>query len=431
MTMKSGRRSRALLLATNLSCAWAVPGQAQTVEALEARLEAQAARIRGLEARVEQLSAAAAAPRAATSTPAVAPPRTAASGEPTIKLRGRAQVDMLAINDGDGETPTGTQVRRFYLGAEGKIAPELRYQAEADFAGNKVSLQDVLVGWQAAPSTEVLIGYFKPQITQDDMTSDVHTLFLERSAYAGVFAPGRRVGVGVHYAAKSWGVRGGVFGEREDASLDVGRNEGWVASLRGHADLLPGDDVLHVALSSYYTKPSSSDHLVSLSQKPETNRAVTAIGTGNFLADDGYFVGGELALGHGPLLVQAEGGTLNYHGPLADPRFSGWSAQASWRITGEARSYDIKSGQFGRVTPARPWTEGGWGALEAGLRVTHVDLEDDGIMGGTLTTYGGVLNWYPVKRLRIGANLIHAAIGHGGSPDAEQTMLTLRGAIDW
>lgn len=297
--------------------------------------------MRELEARLERLSAAppAAAIGATAAVPAVPVQPTAAvspaiaPGEPTIKLRGRAQFDVLMLNRGDDETPTGSQVRRFYMGTEGKFAPGLRYQAEADFAGNKVTLQDVLIGWQATPSTEVLAGYFKPQITQDDMTSDVYTLFLERSAYAGVFAPGRRVGLGVHYAGQGWGLRGGIFGEREDASLDIGRNEGWVASLRGHTDLLPGDDVLHVALSGYYTKPSSTDHLVSLNQKPETNRAVTAIYTGNFLANVGVFVGGEIALGHGPFLLQAEGGTLKYHGPFADPRFSGWSAQASWRLT--------------------------------------------------------------------------------------------------
>lgn len=175
----------------------------------------------------------------------------------------------------------------------------------------------------------MLVGYFKPQITQDDMASDIYGLFLERSAYAGVFAPGRRLGLGAHHAGKGWGVRGGIFDEREDASLDVGRDEGWVASLRAHADLLPSDDVLHVALSGYYTRPSSTDHLVSLSQKPETNRAPTAISTGNFFADDGMFMDGEIALGHGAFLFQAEGGALKYHGSLADPHFNGWSAQVS------------------------------------------------------------------------------------------------------
>uniref|UniRef100_UPI002FC7BA66 OprO/OprP family phosphate-selective porin n=1 Tax=Phenylobacterium sp. TaxID=1871053 RepID=UPI002FC7BA66 len=363
--------------------------------------------------------------------PAPVPAPAPAPAEVTAKVRGRVQFDGLALNDGDNPSPTGTQVRRFYLGAEGKIAPSLRYQAEADLAGNKVALQDVLIGYQATPTTELLVGYFKPPVTNDDATSDTYTLFLERSAYAGVFAPGRRVGVGVNHMAGGVALRGGIFSEREDASLDVDRKEGWVVSLRGSGDLLPGTDVLHAALSAYYVEPSATDGAVTFAQKPETNRAPTVIDTGGFVADHGAFVGGELGFSHGPLLVQAEGGVLRWDGSVIGPRLWGWSAQASWRLTGETRPYDPKSGTFGRVTPARGWTDGGSGAVEAGVRLTEVDLNDDGLRGGHLTTYGVVVNWYPVTHLRIGANLIQARVEKPAAPDLEHTLLTVRGAVDW
>lgn len=130
-----------MLLAVSLSCALIVPAHAQTVEELQARLDAQDARIKQLEAGIARLSSAGAAPTTIAAAPAAplvaaATPVPAMTGEPTVKLRGRAQFDMLALNRGDGATPTGTQIRRFYLGAEGRIAPTLRYQAEADFAGN-------------------------------------------------------------------------------------------------------------------------------------------------------------------------------------------------------------------------------------------------------------------------------------------------------
>jgi phosphate-selective porin OprO/OprP len=403
---------------------------AQTPEEMQARLEAQDARIRELETKLNRLLANQV--DRIPATPAAAPSKPAAVEEITAKVRGRFQADALLVNSGDEATPTGTQIRRFYLGAEGKVAGGLRYQAEADFAGNRVALQDVLLAYQASPSTEFVVGYFKPQITADDITSDVYTLFLERSAYAGVFAPGRRVGAGVNYAGSRWGLRAGVFGEREDSALDVARSEGWVASLRGHADLLPGDDVLHLALSAYYTASSDTDQVFSFSQKPETNRALTAIGTGDFRADHGVFVGGELGYGHGPFLIQAEGGTLHFKGAGGpSPDFTGWSAQLSWRPAGETRPYDTKAGVFGRVTPAAPLSVGGLGAIELGLRATQVDLNDGPITGGELTTYGAVLNWYPVTRVRLGANLIRSTTERPGLPDVDQTALTARAAIDW
>jgi phosphate-selective porin OprO/OprP len=403
---------------------------AQTPEEMQARLGAQDARIRELETKLNRLLATQ-VEQIPTATP-TAPSKPAPVEEITAKVRGRFQADALVLNSGDGVTPTGTQIRRFYLGAEGKILGGLRYQAEADFAGNRVALQDVLLAYQANPATEFVVGYFKPQITADDMTSDVYTLFLERSAYAGVFAPGRRVGAGVNYAGSGWGVRAGVFGEREDSALDVARSEGWVASLRGHADLMPGDDVLHLAVSTYYSASSDTDHVFAFSQRPETNRALTAISTGDFRADHGVFVGGELGYGHGPILFQAEGGTLRFKGAGGpSPDFTGWSAQLSWRPTGEPRPYDAKTGVFGRVTPAAPLSAGGLGAIEVGLRATQVELNDGPVTGGELTTYGAVLNWYPVTRVRLGANLIRSTTERPGLPDIDQTALTARAAIDW
>jgi phosphate-selective porin OprO/OprP len=403
-----------------------ISAAAQTDDELRVRVEAQDRRIRELEAKLERL-AAEHVERIPSSTAKAAPEP---EPEVTAKVRGRVQVDALVSNSGDGATPTGTQVRRFYLGAEGKVLGGFRYQAEADFAGNRVALQDVLLAYQAAPSTELVVGYFKPQITQDDMTSDVYTLFLERSAYAGVFAPGRRVGAGLNYAGPGWGLRAGVFGEREDANLDVARNEGWVASLRGHADVLPGPDVLHVALSTYYVEPSSSDRAFNFSQKPETNRALAVIATGDFAADHGLFYGAEVGYGRGPLTLQAEGGALRFEGG-AEAEFTGWSAQASWRLTGEARPYDAKTGVFGRVTPKRPVSAGGLGAVELGLRLTQVDLTDGPVIGGRLETYGAVVNWYPVTRVRLGANLIRSVADRAGGVELEQTSLTARAAVDW
>jgi phosphate-selective porin OprO and OprP len=425
--------SAALVIASACGAQAAEP----TVQDLMARIEAQDARIRALEAQLAQRpapTAPPASPPAAEIATAPAQPVAPGPGKAdvvTAKVRGRAQFDALVLNEGDGPSPTGTQVRRFYLGAEGRVAPRIRYQAEADLAGNKVSLQDVLIGFQARSSTELVVGYFKPPVTSDDITSDAYTLFLERSAYAGVFAPGRRLGVGANWSGGRFAVRGGLFGEREDALLDNGRKEGWVASLRGSGDLLPGADVLHVALTAYYAEPSATDGAVSLTQRPETNRAPVVVDTGLFTADHGAFAGGEVGYEHGPLLLQAEGGVLKWDGPTASPRFWGWSAQASWRLTGEPRPYDPKTGVFGRVTPARSWTDGGPGAVEAGLRLTQVDLNDGTIAGGRLTTGGVVLNWYPLTRLRVSANLIRALTETPATPDVKQTMLTLRGAVDW
>lgn len=413
---------------------FAFPSSAQAddagVKALQERLDAQERRIRELEARLE--ARAVEPPTVAASVrpapaPAIAPVKT----EPTVKLRGRMQIDALVLNESDTlASPTGTQVRRFYIGVEGKLTPTIRYVAEADFGGNRVALQDVFVAYRLGETTELAAGYFKPPNTIDDLTSDTVTLFLERSAFATSFSPGRRVGAGTQHWGRDWGVRAGVWGERDDALLDDDRKEGWLASARVHRDFLPGAPTLHVAVSSYYMRPSDSEPSVRIAQKPEANRALTVIDTGALRMDRGLFLGAEAGLGLGPVTVQGEAGRLKLRGPDSSPAFWGYSAQVGYRWTGETRPYDVAGGTFGRVTPSRSVADGGAGGFETGLRLTHVDLSDVLIDGGRMTSYGLVLNWFPLSKMRLGANYIHAEIDRAGA-SATEDLVALRGQIEW
>ncbi|MDZ4054572.1 MAG: porin, partial [Phenylobacterium sp.] len=176
-----------------------------------ALIEAQAAKIRELEARLARLEArdeapapiarvtADVQPKPAESPVSLAqaagpaPPKPAGLSPPT--LRGRAQFDALVYNNDEGSQSTGTEVRRFRLGAKGDLSEQLSYVAEADFGGAEVSLQDVMLTYELAEGRVISAGHFKPPITMDELTSSNETLFLERSAYASTFAPGRRLGV--------------------------------------------------------------------------------------------------------------------------------------------------------------------------------------------------------------------------------------------
>ncbi len=354
-----------------------------------------------------------------------------ASASEGPNLRGRAQFDALAANNDEGSTLTGGELRRLYLGVEGDLSEAVSYVVEADFSGPEVVLQDVTLAYQATPSLELVVGHFKAPVTNEDLTSDTQTLFLERSSFVGAFAPGRRVGVAANYARERWGLQGGVFGEAEDSAVDGEAGGARLLALRAYGDLLPGEAALHLGASTYHLDTSSQDPTVRLSQRPETGRVPRALDTGRFAADEARFLGLEAGFGLGPLTLQGEGGAMDYDGPEVSPRFSGWSAQVAWRWTGEARSYDVASGTFGRVRPDRPWGQGGFGALETGLRASRLDLDDGGIAGGEMTTYGAVINWLPVTRLRLSANLIQARVEDASAGVTDETLLTLRAAVDW
>jgi phosphate-selective porin OprO/OprP len=354
-----------------------------------------------------------------------------ASASEALSPRGRVQLDAVVANNDEGSTFTGGELRRFYLGVEGDLSEAVSYVVEADFSGPEVVLQDVALAYQATPSLELVVGHFKPPVTNEDLTSDTQTLFLERASFVGAFAPGRRVGVAANYARERWGLQGGVFGEAEQNALDGEAGEARLLALRAYGDLLPGEAALHLGASAYHLDASSWGPTVRLAQRPETARVPRALDTGRFAADEAQFLGLEAGFGLGPLTVQGEGGVIDYDRPVVSPQFSGWSGQIAWRWTGEARPYDVTAGTFGRVRPDRPWGQGGFGAVETGLRVSRLDLDDGAITGGEMTTYGAVINWLPVTRLRLSANLIHARIEDAAAGATDETLLTLRTALDW
>jgi hypothetical protein len=129
--------------------------QAQTdadrIQELEARVAAQDALIRSLAKRLDDLVPHGTAPMASpsvtqVSAPAKLPVITTSDGV-TIKPRGRLQAEALLVNSGGGATPTGTQLRRIQLGADGSLGGGFRYSAEVSFAGSKLGLEDVLVAY--------------------------------------------------------------------------------------------------------------------------------------------------------------------------------------------------------------------------------------------------------------------------------------------
>jgi len=63
--------------------------------------------------------------------------------------------------------------------------------------------------------------------------------------------------------------------------------------------------------------------------------------------------------------------------------------------------------------------------------VTQLDLGDETVDGGEMTTYGVVVNWLPITRLRLSANLIQARIERLRANAVDETLLTLRTAVDW
>ena len=63
--------------------------------------------------------------------------------------------------------------------------------------------------------------------------------------------------------------------------------------------------------------------------------------------------------------------------PNGNPSFWGGYAEAGYYLTGETRGY--KNGTWDRTKVLRPFSKGGWGALQINGRVDYLDLADSGL----------------------------------------------------
>ena len=87
-------------------------------------------------------------------------------------------------------------------------------------------------------------------------------------------------------------------------------------------------------------------------------------------------------------------------------------------MTGEHRPYDRSKGIFKGVIPTNAFhfTKGGWGALEAALRFSYVDLNSRSIQGGEEANITAGLNWYLNGNTRVMFNYVHARVMNRNEP---------------
>lgn len=380
----------------------------------------------------------AAAPRLADAAPAMPAPEPAASGV-TIKPRGRLQIDSNLVSRPDGMTaPTlgwSTDVRRAYLGVEGKLGGGFGYRLEADVATGSVQFTDAWLTYDSGPLT-LTLGHHR--ITSlEDVTSDLDTSLLERATFTQAFGMERRLGLSASYGAGDVLVAAGVFADDLDTLGDGGSANSY--SLDGRLVYMPklGGTQLHIGGSLHHRELNDLTPTLRYRARPGARTTeVRFVDTGAFsaTAETGY--GLEFAAIHGPVHVAAEGFRQRVARPgLPAPTFSGGYGEIGYVFAGgSGRAY--KKGVLGSIKPTRGLDKGGAGAWQINLRYDWLDLADKGIAGGTQRMLGASLVWVPVEHVKFLANYLRVQVRDtpvlaGGRSDYETDVFGLRAQYDF
>ncbi|MXO46803.1 hypothetical protein GRI69_00805 [Erythrobacter vulgaris] len=399
---------RLSVVATALSCTVATPVFAQDTHAsTEEELATMRSQLRTLVTRIDQLENELAETKAANGAVIAANAQSAAPtadpappGELTdsdgwsFKPRGRLMFDAGTISAPEttgADDGFGNEVRRARLGASGDIPGGFGYKFELDFAGNEVEAADAYLSYADGP-LEVIVGHHNNFQSLEELTSSLHTSFIERAAFTDAFGFERRIGISGSYESGIVRAQAGVFTDNFD---DTGTDN---RSIDGRLVLMPemGEAQLHFGGSLHYNKFGEDDASARYRQRPLVHFASTRfVDSGDLGAESEFGLGMEAAAISGPFHAAAEGFWQNVDMPIAaNPTFFGGYAEVGYFLTnGDTRGY--KGGKFDRTKPVNPVGEGGLGSLQVNLRYDHLDLSDAGIIGGVQNGYQASLVWKP------------------------------------
>ncbi|MDG5748476.1 porin [Qipengyuania sp. XHP0207] len=416
------RMIRLSVAAAALSCTIATPVFAQEVSVSADELAAMRAQLAAMNARIDQLEseleaakqvnetqstmiAAAAESSANAKVASEAAPvgELAKSDGWSFKPRGRLQYDagfVVAPDSTGREDGFGNDVRRARLGASGDLPGGFGYKFEVDFANSDVAVTDAIISYGTG-DVEVSIGQFNNFQSLEELTSSLHTSFIERAAFTDAFGFVRRVGIGVEYAPGDVLLQAGVFSD----NMDDLPNDSWSAD--GRVVYMPkiGNTQLHLGASAHYRELEEGG-TVRYRQRPLV--AFTSerfINTDTFEASSETSYGLEGAMVSGPFHAAAEGYWRKVATPVvpADPTFFGGYVEIGYFLTqGDTRGY--KGGTFDRTKPENPVGEGGLGSLQINARYDRLDLTDAGIVGGSQDGYYLSLVWKPTDYVMLLAN---------------------------
>lgn len=447
------------------SLAISAPATAQDSEALRAemaqmraQMQAMAQRMNALETELQAVEAEAEAAKAqavtATQTASTAvetveaaeaeadtqiafkgAPEIKSAGGWSFKPRGRLQYDagIVSAPEGAGDDGFGNEARRARLGVSGSIPGGFGYKIELDFAASDLTVTDAIITYKD-DDLKVSAGHFNTFQGLEELTSSVHTTFLERAAFTDAFGFERRVGLGVEYTSGELLLQGGVFTD----NMDDLSNRNW--SVDGRAAYMPkiGDTQLHFGGSLHYAGLESGS-TVRYRQRPLVHfTSDRFVNTDFFPASSEQGLGLEAAVIAGPFHAQAETfwQKVDTPGAAANPTFFGGYASVGYYLTkGDTRGY--KGGVFGRAKPANPVGEGGIGSVQVNLRYDRLDLNDGGIVGGTQDGYFVSLAWKPTDYTMLLLNYGRldysdaALIAANGDTDYSVDVFGMRAQIDF
>ena len=304
-------------------------------------------------------------------------------GKSKVQLSGYFQEDLRHFDwtvkgDETGELQARKdEIRRLRIGAEGKIgSASFEFVMDPRNSQKGDRLKDATLAYQFSKAFGVMAGHFKPPSSQEFLTSAGKTDFVDRSMLGSRLVPDREWGAKVFGEAGRFEYAVGAFaGDGSSKSQTAGDSGAGRLTLK----LVKG---LSVSGSFMRGKVTPDPRVGASEPSPKGASGVTASGftfwNRPHVSGTRRRLGGDLNYSRGPFRLQGEylelteqrkgqGSTAQ---DIPDVKGRGWSAQASYVLTGEKKGSTVE--------PEKSIFKGGFGAVEVVARVEGLKFDDTG-----------------------------------------------------
>lgn len=318
------------------------------------------------------------------------------------------RADLNGGGSGDGDdSEFGVRRSEVVLKAKGD---KFDWVVGYDFEGEKFI--DANLKWKA-DFAAVTVGQYKQPMGLEELSSSKYNDFISKSVATNLFAPSRRLAVGVSRDFADWGYQLSAFSRELTRDRAHGRGYAGRAYWR---PMVTDQGYLHLGVSAV-TRDTDGD-IERLRARPGADFAtVRLIDSGTLANTDalsGYGLEGLWV--QGPWKLQAEyltGSVDRYSSPGvsgADYDASSWYVSGMWNLTGESWGY--KAG-----TPSQSTNDDAAGLWQIGLRYDAADLDDGAVRGGDAEHLTFGVNWYWRSNFRVSLNYVDVQSERRGISD--------------
>lgn len=328
------------------------------------------------------------------------------AGLPDIDLAARVQLDhgrFSGVVTRDGRPASATYVRRAEISAAVRPAPRWRLAATLAREDDRAVLDTAAVSWRPHDGLQLRAGRVDPDFGLDNTNSSSWTAGIERSAIWDL-APGiadatRGWGARADAHGPGWHASAGLYDKRDRTSL-VGRGV-WLPAAAPSRVLQLGASLARSVGMDDSGRVRTRLGLRGVTEDPAGRRRDLAP---SLRAPARYgsesVLGLELALQHGPWLLQAEalGRRLDAGTGAPSRSVSGRSVQLAWAPDGGHRRHDPTDASFGRPA-GDDLAAGRWE-----LFYRHDRLSGTAGQAARVQTLGA--SWFMGATWRVSANVV-------------------------